>query len=55
MHYTASKSFDFTHTHYRQTSNVRHSLMGNEIVDYSADVVGATTVGANPTTFLFST
>ena len=39
---------------YRKTSNVRRTLGGNEIVDHS-DVVGASPVGAAPTTSSFST
>ena len=42
----------FYHT-YRQVSNIRHTLIGNKIVDYS-DVVGASPVGAAPTTSSFS-
>ena len=38
---------------YRQVSNIRRAL-GNTIVDHS-DVVGASPVGAAPTTSLFST
>ena len=34
---------------YRQVSNIRRTLIGNEIVDNS-DVVGASPVGAAPTT-----
>ena len=34
---------------YRQTSNIKHTLVDNKIVDYS-DVVGASPVGAAPTT-----
>ena len=41
-------------THYRQISNIRRTLVGNKIVDYS-DVVGAAPVGAAPTTSSFST
>ena len=33
---------------YRKTSNIRHTLVGNKIVDHS-DVVGASPVGAAPT------
>ena len=36
------------------TSNIRRTLVGNKIVDHS-DVVGASPVGAAPTTSLFST
>ena len=39
---------------YRQTSNIRRTIVGNKIVDLS-DVVGASPVGAAPTTFSFST
>ena len=34
---------------YRQVSNIRRALVGNNIVDHS-DVVGASPVGAAPTT-----
>ena len=39
---------------YRKTSNIRLTLVGNKIVDHS-DVVGASPVGAAPTTSSFST
>ena len=39
---------------YRKTSNIRCTLEGNKIVDHS-DVVGASPVGAAPTTSSFST
>ena len=39
---------------YRETSNIRRTLVGNKIVDHS-DVVGASPVGAAPTTSSFST
>ena len=39
---------------YRQTSNISCTLVGNTIVDHS-DVVGASPVGAAPTTSSFST
>ena len=39
---------------YRQVSNIRHTLVGNKFVDHS-DVVGASPVGAAPTTSSFST
>ena len=38
---------------YRKTSNIRHTLLGNEIVDHS-DVIGASPAGAAPTTSSFS-
>ena len=37
---------------YGQTSNISRPLVGNKIVDHS-DVVGASPVGAAPTTSLF--
>ena len=40
--------------YYRKTSNISRTLVGNEIVDNS-DVVGASPVGAAPTTSSFST
>ena len=39
---------------YRHVSNIRLTLVGNKIVDHS-DVVGASPVGAAPTTSSFST
>ena len=39
---------------YRQISNISRILVGNKIVDHS-DVVGASPVGAAPTTSSFST
>ena len=39
---------------YRQTSNIRRAWMGTKIVDHS-NVVGASPVGAAPTTSSFST
>ena len=39
---------------YRQVSNIRRTLEGNWIVDHS-DVVGASPVGAAPTTSSFLT
>ena len=39
---------------YRIVSNTRRTLVGNKIVDHS-DVVGASPVGAAPTTSSFST
>ena len=38
----------------RQVSNTRHALVGINIADHS-DVVGASPVGAAPTTSSFST
>ena len=39
---------------YHKVSNIRHTLVGNIIVAHS-DVVGASPVGAAPTTSSFST
>ena len=39
---------------YRQVSNIRRTLVGNKFVDNS-DVVGASPVGAAPTTSSLST
>ena len=39
---------------YRQVCSIRRTLVGIEIVDHS-DVVGASPVGAAPTTSSFST
>ena len=39
---------------YRKTSNIRRTFVGNKIVDHS-DVVGASPIGAAPTTSSFST
>ena len=41
-------------SNYRKTSNISRTLVGNKIVDHS-DVVGASPVGAAPTTSSFST
>ena len=41
-------------SNYRQVSNIRRTLVGNQIVEHS-DVVGASPVGAAPTTSSFST
>ena len=40
--------------YYRKTSNIGRSLVGNKSVDHS-DVVGASPVGAAPTTYSSST
>ena len=39
---------------YRKVSNIKRTFVGNNIVDHS-DVVGASPVGAAPTTSSFST
>ena len=44
----------FCFDEYRKVSNIRRTLVGNNIVDHS-DVVGASPVGAAPTTSSFST
>ena len=46
--------FFFVIKHYRKTSNISRTLAVNKIVDNS-DVVGASPVGAAPTTSSFST
>ena len=46
--------YDWTISLYRQVSNIRRILAGNKFVDHS-DVVGASPVGAAPTTSSFST
>ena len=43
-----------TNMTYCKVSNIRRTLVGNKIVDHS-DVVGASPVGAAPTTSSFST
>ena len=43
-----------TNEKYRKTSNISRTLVSNRIVDHS-DVVGASPVGAAPTTSSFST
>ena len=45
---------EYTLYQYRQVSNIRRTFVDNEIVDHSV-VVGASPVGAAPTTFSFST
>ena len=47
-------SFPIEDKEYRQTSNISRTLVGYKIVDHS-NVVGASPVGAVPTTSLFST
>ena len=49
-----SSLYLFDYSMYRQVSNTRRTLVGNQIVDHS-DVVGASPVGAAPTTSSFST
>ena len=49
-HYYASRCLSTC----REISDISHTLVGNEIVDHS-DVVGASPVGAAPTTSSFST
>ena len=58
MHYYMTVVEDYSYIkiggYYRKTSNIGRTIVGNEIVDRS-DVVGASPVGAAPTTFSFST
>ena len=49
-----STVFYSNHCIYRQTANISRTLVGKKIVDHS-DVVGASPVGAAPTTSSFST
>ena len=49
-----SQYFNFCNMNYRITSNIRRTLIDNNIFDHS-DVVGAAPVGAAPTTSSFST
>ena len=49
-----SQASQMTENHYRKTSNISRTLVGDKIVDNS-DVVGASPVGAAPTTSSFST
>ena len=53
---TITQLFDILEhlSRYRQVSNISRTLVGNKIVDHS-DVVGASPVGAAPTTSSFST
>ena len=44
----------FISSNYCQTPNIKHAAVSNKIVDHS-DVVGASPVGAAPTTSSFST
>ena len=52
--YTRAEATILLLVRYRKTSNVSRTLVGNKIVDNS-DVVGASPVGAAPTTSSFST
>ena len=54
MEHICNESENVIGSHYRKVSNIRRTLVGNEIVDHS-DVVGASPVGAAPTTSSFST
>ena len=47
-------TMDRIRKNYRKTSSISRTLVGNKIVDNS-DVVGASPVGAAPTTSSFST
>ena len=49
-----SSVIEHVHLAHRQVSNIRRTWVGNDIVDHS-DVVGASPVGAAPTTSSFST
>ena len=47
-------AYDIHNVYYRKTSNISRTLVGSKIVDNS-DAVGASPVGAAPTTSSFST
>ena len=49
-----TQTMNYLYLHYRQVSNISLTLLGNKIVDHS-DVVGASPVGAAPTTSSFLT
>ena len=51
---TADSCVALEKRNYCQVSNISRTLVGNKIVDHS-DVVGASPVGAAPTTSSFST
>ena len=50
----SSRKWVYTSVVYHKTSNIRRTLVGNKIVDHSV-AVGASPVGAAPTTSSFST
>ena len=54
IHYISIKDKFQWYKIYRKTSNISRTLVGNKTVDNS-DVVGASPVGAAPTTSSFST
>ena len=54
IHHSFGEVMGCRNQHYRKTSNISRTSVGNKIVDNS-DVVGASPVGAAPTTSSFST
>ena len=48
------RQYSINYQAYRQISNIKRTFVGNQIVGHS-DVVGASPVGAAPTTSSFST
>ena len=52
IHTTVRSCYNTIDKRYRQTSNISHVLVGNNIVD-QADVVRESPVGAAPTTSSF--
>ena len=50
----STKCIFVSNSYYRKTSNISRTLVGDKIVDHS-DAVGASPVGAAPTTSSFST
>ena len=53
-HHRFYQTLNAMNIEYRKVSNIRRTFVGNKIVDHS-DVVGASPVGAAPTTSSFST
>ena len=51
--YTKMWTYEFNESEYRQVSNISRTLVGNKIVDHT-DAVGASPIGAAPTTSSFS-
>ena len=54
LHSLTGVRSELNNPEYRKTSNISGTIVGNKIVDHS-DVVGASPVGAAPTTSSFST
>ena len=54
MHQIDFQHWQYADLEYRAVSNIRRTVVGNKIVD-NPDVVGASPVGAAPTTSSFPT